>query len=51
MPRQSMNGHRMHVILTGPQHKAMTRLSNKSGLTTSELMRRAVDAYLTQAKK
>jgi hypothetical protein len=42
----------MHVILTGPQHKKITALSSRTGLTTSELMRRAVDMYLgNQAKK
>lgn len=46
-----MDGHRVHVILTGPQHKGITRLSQKTGLGVSELMRRAVDDYLQKAKK
>jgi len=50
MSRHTMNGHRVHVILTDPQYKGMVKLSRKSGLPTSELMRRAVDNYLSQAK-
>lgn len=50
MPRKSMNGVRMHLILTKPQHKRMTRLSEKTGLPISELMRRAVDTYLAEKK-
>ncbi|MCK5318054.1 MAG: ribbon-helix-helix protein, CopG family [Anaerolineales bacterium] len=51
MPRRSMNGHRVHVILTDPQYKGVNRLSDKSGLGVSELIRRAVDDYLAKAKK
>lgn len=50
MPRKSMNGVRIHLILTKPQHRRMTALSNKTGLPISELMRRAVDTYLTEKK-
>lgn len=45
-----MNGVRIHLILTKPQHRRMTALSNKTGLPISELMRRAVDSYLTPKK-
>lgn len=52
MSRQSMNGHRVHVILTDPQYKAMQRQAKKTGLPFSELMRRAVDAFIhTERKK
>ena len=50
MPRKSMNGVRIHLILTKPQYKRMTKLSQTTGLPISELMRRAVDTYLTQKK-
>ncbi len=51
MPRKSMNGVRIHLILTKPQFKRMSRLSEKTGLPISELMRRAVDIYLSDDKK
>lgn len=51
MPRRGMNGHRVHVILTGPQYRGMARLSRTTGLPASELMRRAVDNYLASVKK
>lgn len=51
MPRRAMNGHRVHVILTGPQYKATKRLSEKSGLGTSEIIRRAIDEYLGKLRK
>lgn len=50
MPRKSMNGVRIHLILTKPQYRRMSKLSEKTGLPISELMRRAVDTYLTEAK-
>jgi len=50
MPRKAMNGVRIHLILTKPQYKRMTALSNKTGLPISELMRRAVDSYLAPKK-
>ena len=51
MPRRSMNGHRVHVILTDPQYKGINKLAKSSGLGVSELMRRAIDDYLAKAKK
>lgn len=47
MPRPTINGHRHHVILTGPQHQSLTKLAKTTGLTTSELHRRAIDMLLT----
>ena len=46
MPRKKMNGQRIHLILTTPQYNKMMKLSEKTGLPMSELMRRAVDTYL-----
>lgn len=51
MPRQSMNGHRVHVILTTPQYRTMKRMSKKTGLTMAELIRRAVDSYASKEVK
>lgn len=50
MPRRSMNGVRIHLILTKPQHDKMQKLSETTGLPMSELMRRAVDTYLGKKK-
>lgn len=51
MPRKSMDGVRIHLILTTPQYNQMQKLSDKTGLPMSELMRRAVDTYLNIKKK
>lgn len=50
MPRRSMDGVRIHLILTKPQYARMQKLSRKTGLPMSELMRRAVDTYLVETK-
>lgn len=49
MPRQSIEGVRLHVILPKPQHEALQRHSKRTGLTVSEHLRRAVDFYLASA--
>lgn len=48
---KSLNGHRAHVILTSPQLKRLKQLSKSTGLTMSELLRRAVDAYISSQEK
>lgn len=48
MANKSLNGHRAHVILTTPQLKRLKQLSKNTGLTVSEILRRAVDAYITK---
>ncbi len=50
MPRKAMDGVRIHLILTRPQHTRMQKLSKITGLSFSELMRRAVDTYLAEKK-
>lgn len=45
MPRQSIGGARRHVILSQPQDAKLLSLSKKTGHTTSELIRRAIDSY------
>jgi hypothetical protein len=51
MPRRSMNGVRVHVIVTKPQHKRLVALSEGTGLPVSELLRRAIDSYVTPKNK
>ena len=46
MPRPSINGRRIHVIVTKPQDKKLTAMSDKTGLPVSELIRRAIDFYV-----
>ena len=51
MPRPKSDNVRTHVMMTNRQHTAMQELSKKSGYSISELMRRAVDLYLSKTKK
>lgn len=46
MARQSLNGVRMHVIVPIPQRNALQALSRKTGMTTAEHIRRALDLYI-----
>lgn len=39
---------RHHVFLTEPQLAKLATLSQKTGLSVAELIRRAIDAYLKQ---
>lgn len=50
MPRQSLDGVRIHVILTKPQHRTLDNVARRTGLNVSELVRRAVDHYLAATK-
>jgi len=51
MPRPKSDNVRAHVMMTQSQHARMQTLSAKSGYSISELMRRAIDLYLTKTKK
>lgn len=51
MPKPKTNRRRLHVMLTESQYQRMQSLAKKSGYSFSELMRRAVDLYLTKTKK
>ena len=42
---------RVHVMLTERQYAKMQELSEKTGYSISELMRRAVDTYLVATKR
>jgi predicted DNA-binding protein len=44
MSRQAI-GARRHVILSAVQEKKLTQLAQKTGLTPSEHIRRAIDTY------
>jgi len=49
MPRRSLNGMRMHVIITKHQDRDLRDLSKRTGLTAAEHIRRAIDGYLLAA--
>lgn len=51
MPRKSMDGVRLHLIVTKPQKKALDALTERTGLPMSEVLRRAIDRYLHEQKK
>ena len=42
---------RMNVYLNDDQKRALEKLSAKTGAPVAELIRRAIDAYLTSRKK
>jgi hypothetical protein len=47
----SMSKIRMNIYVTGAQKKALEQLSARTGAPVAELIRRAVDNYLTERKK
>ena len=49
MPRQNLNGVRVHCIVPTQQEVALKKLSAKTGLTVSEHVRRAISFYLASA--
>lgn len=51
MPRPTIDGERLHVILTRHQIKKLRAYSRTTGLPLSELVRRAVDVYLGGVEK
>lgn len=42
---------RLHVMVTPRQHEKFQKLSDKTGYSVSELMRRAFDLYFNQVEK
>lgn len=46
MARPQIDGKRVHVILTMPQYKFLSVQARKTGLTMSDLIRRAVDTAI-----
>jgi len=51
MPRQKLDNVRVHLILPRKRYELMQKLSEKSGYSISELMRRALDKYLSKDNK
>lgn len=49
MPRQSLDGIRVHVILTKYQDRELRKLAKESGMTVAEHIRRGMDFYLASA--
>lgn len=45
MAMRNIGGRRMHVILPAAQISQLQRLSNATGLTVAEHVRRAIDVY------
>jgi predicted DNA-binding protein len=48
MPRQSLDGIRIHVILTKNHDRELRRLSKETGMTLADHIRRAIDHYLAE---
>lgn len=51
MPKRKLDNVRLHVLLTREQHKRLEKMSDKTNYSLSELIRRAIDCYLAEAKK
>lgn len=51
MPRKKLDNVRVHLLIPTIRYNQMQKLSEKSGYSISELMRRALDEYLSKAKK
>ncbi len=45
MARRAIGGKRCHLVLSTVQERRLEQLSRKTGLTVSEHIRRAIDAY------
>jgi hypothetical protein len=45
MSRTAIGGPRRHVVLSAPQDEWLRKLSRQTGITESEHIRRALDAY------
>jgi predicted DNA-binding protein len=45
MVRSALGGPRRHVVLAPQQDEKLVKLAAKTGITTSEHIRRAIDAY------
>lgn len=46
MARKKIGGPRRHVVLSQQQDDALVKFANKTGLTVSEHLRRAIDFYI-----
>jgi hypothetical protein len=50
MPREKLDNVRVHLVLPRKRYEVMQKLSERSGYSISELMRRALDDYLENLK-
>lgn len=50
MPREKLDNVRVHLVLPRKRYAVMQKLSERSGYSISELMRRALDEYLESLK-
>ena len=50
MPRRKLDNLRVHLILPRKRYELLQKLSEKSGYSISELMRRALDEYLSKGQ-
>lgn len=51
MARAKTDSVRVHLLLTRPQYTNIQGISEKTGLSISEIMRRATDLYILKTKK
>jgi len=51
MPRKKLDNVRVHLVLPRKRYELLQKLSEKSGYSISELMRRALDEWLSKNKK
>lgn len=51
MSRQKLDNVRVHLVMPRRQYEMMQKLSEKSGYSISELMRRALDAFVNATRK
>ena len=51
MPRKKLDNVRIHLVLPRKRYALLQKLSEKSGYSISELMRRALDEWLSKTKK
>ena len=51
MKKRNINGVRIHLIVPVQQRTALEKYARKTGLTVSEHLRRALDAYLNTVEK
>lgn len=51
MPKKKLNTVRVHLNLPRKRYEVVQKLSERSGYSISELMRRALDEYFAKGKK
>lgn len=50
MPREKLDNVRVHLVLPRKRYEIMQKLSEKSGYSISELLRRSLDTYIENLK-